>query len=92
MRRTTILIVALTATLTLPATFANADPHINLDRVEDRIDRRESIRDERVDHGPRDVFEDRIDRWESVADRNGIEATPRIDRHERRSWWRRWAN
>ncbi len=39
------------------------------DLVEDRIDRRESIRDERVDYGPRDRAEDRADRRESRRDR-----------------------
>ena len=91
MQRTMIVLV-LTTTLVVPAKVASADSHINLDRVEDRIDRRESRRDERVDLGPLDVIEDRIDRLESVADRNGVENTPRFDRHERRSWWRRWNN
>ncbi|MEL6841322.1 MAG: hypothetical protein AAFP85_18715 [Pseudomonadota bacterium] len=88
----TLVILALTTTLSVPASTVSADSHINLDRVEDRIDRRESRRDERVDLGRRDVIEDRVDRAESVLDRNGIEYTPRIDRHERRSWWRRWGN
>ncbi len=61
-----------------------------LDRLEDRIDRRESIRDERVDHGRRDVIEDRVDRWESRRDRAG-KPTPRfINAWERRSWKKRW--
>ena len=91
MKRAMILL-ALTTTIAIPVTAkpAAADSHVNLDRVEDRIDRRESRRDERVDLGPRDVIEDRVDRLESVLDRNGIEYTPRIDRWERRSWWRRW--
>ncbi|EBA12015.1 hypothetical protein [Roseobacter sp. CCS2] len=87
-----ITMLALATVIALPATTlpAVADSHINLDRVEDRIDRRESRRDERVDLGRRDVIEDRIDRVESVLDRRGIENTPRIDRQERRSWVRRW--
>ncbi|MEL6682586.1 MAG: hypothetical protein AAFQ09_08060 [Pseudomonadota bacterium] len=88
----TMIVLMLAGTLAAPATIATADSHITLDRAEDRIDRRESRRDERVDLGPRDVIEDRIDRAESVLDRNGIENTPRVDRHERRSWWRRWNN
>lgn len=39
------------------------------DRIEDRLDRRESLRDERFDRGPRDVAEDRFDRRESRRDR-----------------------
>ncbi len=88
MKTTTVLLCA-AVTIALPAT-TFADGHRNLDRIEDRIDRIESRRDERVDLGPRDVIEDRIDRAENVLDRAGIENTPRIDRHERRSWWRRW--
>ncbi len=83
--------LALVAAVTVPLTTvsASADGHVNLDRIEDRIDRIESRRDERVDLGPRDVIEDRVDRIESVLDRAGVEYTPRIDRHERRSWARR---
>ena len=65
-------------------------PGERLDRIEDRIDRRESRIDERVDLGPRDVIEDRIDRRESVRDRLAFEGSRRVDRHERRSWWRLW--
>jgi len=60
------------------------------DRLEDRIDHRESIRDQAVDHGPRDVIEDRLDRLESRADRAGYDRPTRVDRWERRSlrrWW-----
>ncbi len=89
-RSTTMLALATIIAIPVMTVSASADSHINLDRVEDRIDRRESRRDERVDIGPRDVIEDRVDRVESVLDRNGIENTPRIDRWERRSWWRRW--
>ena len=88
----TVILITMVTTIVLPlsAVSASADGHINLDRIEDRIDRRESRRDERVDLGPRDVIEDRIDRAESVLDRAGIERTPVVDRHERRSWLRRW--
>ena len=60
-----------------------------LDRIEDRLDRRESYLDRQVDNGRRDRIEDRIDAVESRLDRRGIEHTPRIDRHERRKI-RRW--
>ena len=85
-------VIVLAAIVAMPALAAPAmaEDHPNLDRLEDRIDRRESRRDERVDLGPRDVIEDQVDRMESVLDRNGVEFTPRIDRHERRSWWRLW--
>jgi hypothetical protein len=33
-----------------------------------------------------------IDRRESVRDRAGLDGPSRIDRHERRSWWRLWGN
>lgn len=65
---------------------AQADTdHKWLDRVEDRLDRRESIRDERYDRGPRDVIEDRIDRRESRRDRLGKPTSPVVNRWERRS-------
>ena len=88
MKATTVLFCT-AAIIALPVT-AFADGHRNFDRIEDRIDRIESRRDERVDLGPRDVIEDRVDRLESRLDRAGIENTPRIDRWERRSWARRW--
>lgn len=69
------------------ASDASAGP---LDRLEDRIDRRESVIDRQVDNGRLDVIEDRLDTAESIADRRGIERTPRIDRVERRSWRRIW--
>ena len=47
-----------------------------LDRFENKVDRRESRRDEAYDHGRRDVIEDRLDRAENVADRR----EDRIDR------------
>jgi hypothetical protein len=49
-----------------------------LDRYENKVDRRESRRDEAYDHGRRDVAEDRLDRAESVLDR-------REDRVDRRN-------
>lgn len=88
MKRVMIMVAVFTVT-TLPVP-ALANEHVNLDRFEDRIDRLESRRDERVDHGARDVFEDRVDRWESRLDRAGHDNTPRLDRWERRSWARRW--
>lgn len=84
-----LTLAAAVAATTLPVA-AEAGPRHRWDRIEDRIDRRESRIDERVDLGRRDVIEDRIDRWEDRLDYRGIEWTPRIDRHERRSWWRRW--
>jgi phage shock protein A len=64
----------------------------SLDRLEDRIDRRESVIDRQTDNGRLDRIEDRIDRRESIADRRGRDFTPRINRHERRSWRRLWRN
>lgn len=78
--------------LTLVSSGAMAGPGDRFDRIEDRIDRRESHIDRQTDNGPLDRIEDRIDRRESIADRRGYEFTPRIDRHERRSWWRLWGN
>lgn len=46
------------------------------DRFENKVDRRESRRDEAYDFGRRDVREDRLDRAESKADRR----EDRIDR------------
>jgi len=68
------------------ATPAQADTRAErLDRLEDRIDRRESIRDERFDRGPLDVIEDKIDRRESRRDRLGKPTSRVVDRWERRS-------
>ena len=61
-----------------------------VDRIEDRIDRRESIRDERVNNGPLDRIEDVIDRRESYRDVRGLPTPPVLDRWERRSWRRAW--
>ncbi|MEM9709425.1 MAG: hypothetical protein AAF871_11605 [Pseudomonadota bacterium] len=63
-----------------------------LDRIEDRIDRAESIIDRQTDNGRLDRIEDRIDAAESVADRRGFDRPRRIDRVERRSWRRLWIN
>lgn len=72
---------------------ANAGPRDRMaDRVEDRIDRRESHIDRQTDNGRLDRLEDRWDFRESRLDRRGIEHTPRIDRAERRSWWRLWGH
>ncbi|MDD9921536.1 MAG: hypothetical protein OXQ92_04530 [Boseongicola sp.] len=92
MSKRLILSIMACTTATLVVTAAEAGPRNWLDRVEDRIDRRESIIDERVDYGRRDVIEDRIDRRESVADRRGYEGPRFIDRWERRSWWRLWGD
>ncbi|MEL7107193.1 MAG: hypothetical protein AAGM21_14820 [Pseudomonadota bacterium] len=88
-----IRIFMTTAALAVGFAVTAIDAHAGpLDRLEDRVDRRESVIDRQVDNGRLDVIEDRIDRAESVADRRGIERTPRIDRIERRSWWRIWGN
>jgi hypothetical protein len=88
---TAVCIAALAITAT--PTLADAANRGGIrDRIEDRIDRRESIRDERVDLGPRDVIEDRLDRRESRRDRAGLDAPRPIDRWERISWRRFWGN
>jgi hypothetical protein len=77
---------AIVALIGLTASPALADhPWWRIDRVEDRLDRRESVIDRRVDHGVWDVVEDRLDAIESRADRRNVAVLPRIDRHERRS-------
>lgn len=81
----TLLIAALAFTAA-PA-FA-ADDGL-LDRLENRIDRIESRRDERVDLSRADVIEDRIDRFEDFTDRRDLTG-PRAERRlERRAvrWW-----
>lgn len=50
-----------------------------IDLFEDRVDRRENVRDRAVTLGPRDLIEDRYDRAEDVRDR----AENRIDRRRR---------
>jgi len=61
------LIVTLIAATAAPALAHGV--HVNPDRVEDRMDRRENRRDEAVDHGPLDVIEDHLDRAEDRRDR-----------------------
>lgn len=87
MNRIFVTTAAICLGLVVTAQDAEAGP---LDRLEDRIDRRESIIDRQTNSGPLDRIEDRVDRLESIADRRGIERTHRIDRIERRSWWRLW--
>ncbi|MBT8456188.1 MAG: hypothetical protein KJO15_08815 [Alphaproteobacteria bacterium] len=82
--------IALGLGVSLAPAFA-ADGKI-IDRIEDRIDRRESIRDEAYNRGPLDVIEDRLDRRESIRDRAGIETTGPVDRWERRKIRRWWQN
>ncbi|MEL7150899.1 MAG: hypothetical protein AAGK71_09205 [Pseudomonadota bacterium] len=92
MHKTRVVMVAgLAVILTTGAALA-VTPAERLDRIEDRIDARESRIDQRVDLGPRDVIEDRIDRRESIRDRRGFDGPSWIDRHERRSWRRVWGN
>jgi len=88
------LILATTALvligMTLPA--AAGSNHPKWDRIEDRIDRLENRRDERVNHGPRDRIEDRLDRWEDRRDRNGKPVPKFMHRWERHSWKHRLHN
>ncbi|MEO0398311.1 MAG: hypothetical protein AAF224_02685 [Pseudomonadota bacterium] len=64
----TLGIGAACATSSANAANWRLDPARCPDLVEDRLDRRESRRDERVDRGPRDRAEDRRDRRESRRD------------------------
>ena len=84
-----IILTVLAIALGFAVAPVSATPGDRIDRVEDRIDRRESIRDERVDRGRWDVIEDRLDRRESARDRAGLDAPRPIDRAERRKirWW-----
>ena len=84
------LIAALAATSI--STSVEAGPRDRLDRIEDRIDRRENYIDRQTDNGRWDRIEDVVDRREDWLDRHGYERTPRINRHERRSWRRLWGN
>lgn len=88
----TIAVTAMFCLTTLPMaqTVQAASPWSIWDRIEDRIDRRESILDERVDNGRRDVVEDRIDRVESRRDRADKSGSRLVNAHERRSWRRYW--
>ncbi len=73
-----VLLSVVTATALTACTSASATPPAKgywafvpsrcPDLVEDRRDRRESIRDEAFDRGPVDVYEDYIDRKESRRD------------------------
>ena len=81
---------ALSIGLTLPATAGDLTPRERLDRLEDRIDRRENYIDRQTNNGWRDRLEDVVDRREDVLDRRGYDRPRRINRHERRSWWRIW--
>lgn len=76
-----IVLTSVAIGLGILATDIQAGP---ADRLEDRIDRRESVIDRQTDNGRLDRIEDRIDAVESAADRRGIERWRRIDRHERR--------
>lgn len=90
-----LILTTLTASLALgvAAAPAQADPrHKAWDRIEDRIDRRESRLDRQVNHGPRDRIEDRVDRWEDRRDRAGKPVPRFVNRWERRSWYRRWGH
>ena len=80
MFRKTVMTAVIVSILSAPAAFAangNALDRLEnrhgesavIDRIEDRHDRRESIRDEAVDNGLLDVIEDHIDRAESRKDR-----------------------
>ena len=87
-----VTIVAITGFMAVNAP-ANAATKAGVwDRIEDRVDRRESYRDRQVTHGPKDRFEDRVDRWEDRRDRAG-KSTPRVvNRWERRSIKKRFGN
>ena len=71
----TLAVLSLAISLTAPA-FAHGPKGIPLDRVEDRIDRREDIRDRRVNLGPVDRIEDRFDRVENRSDRRDHRRVP----------------
>ncbi len=64
----------------LPAEAHRHRAHPCYDRVEDRLDRRESRYDERVDYSRRDVREDRRDRRESRRD-EAVDYCPAYWRH-----------
>ena len=71
----TLAVLSLTVSLTAPA-FAHGPKAIPFDRIEDRIDRREDIRDRRVTRGPVDRIEDRFDRVENRIDRRDHRRVP----------------
>lgn len=89
MKLLALTMIGVLAATAIP-TSAEAGPRDRLDRIEDRIDRRESIIDRQTDNGPLDRLEDVVDRREDIRDRRGFDGPSRIDRHERRSWWRLW--
>ncbi|MGI9389291.1 MAG: hypothetical protein ACR2O1_04465 [Boseongicola sp.] len=92
MKFMSLTLIAVVAATSIPET-ADAGPrHDRLDRLEDRIDRRENYIDRQTNNGRWDRIEDVVDRREDWLDRHGFERTPRINRHERRSWWRLWGN
>lgn len=89
----TVITTALIAALSLGLTSAPVQAghkHKAYDRIEDRIDRRESYLDRQVDNGRRDRIEDRIDRREDYRDRQGKHSPRFVNRWERRSWKRQW--
>ncbi len=90
MKFLTLTMIGVLAAAAIP-TGAEAGPAERLDRIEDRIDRRENRIDRQTDNGPLDRVEDVVDRREDRRDRLGIDGPSPIDRHERRSWWRIWA-
>ena len=89
----TLILATSTLVLIGAAIPATAGPrHHAWDQIEDRLDRLENRRDERVDHGRRDRLEDHVDRWEDRRDRLGKPTPNILDRLEHRSWKRRWGN
>ena len=89
MKLLTLTMIGVLAATSIP-TGAEAGPRDRLDRIEDRIDRRENRIDRQTDNGRLDRIEDVVDRREDRRDRMGVDGPSRIDRHERRSWWRIW--
>lgn len=88
--KTFVIVAAALSITAVAASSVEAGVRDRLDRIEDRIDRRENIIDRQTNNGPLDRLEDVIDRREDVRDRRGFDGPSRIDRHERRSWWRLW--
>ena len=89
---TRILLTASVIALGFSVTPSNAADGNIIDRIEDRIDRRESYIDRQTDLGRRDRIEDRLDWLEDRADRAGFDRQRPIDRWERRSWHILWGN
>lgn len=69
-------IVVLSLAMAVPA-FAH-EAHLDPDRIENRMDRRENRRDEAVDHGPLDVIEDHLDRAEDRRDYRDVNEAPKV--------------